>query len=85
MQASKNPEEAYGIAKETGVTDSFEDFVAEMTKWHDSIKDLTEGDLDMVAGGSDAVSMVTVTLIAVSKASLTLATASVSVAAAAGA
>jgi hypothetical protein len=54
MQACKNPEEAYAVAKETGVTDSFDDFVAEMTKIYESVKDLSEDDLHMVAGGGGA-------------------------------
>jgi hypothetical protein len=53
MQAVKAPEDAYAIAKEEGLTDSFEDFVAEMKKWYESLKDLSEGDLDMVAGGME--------------------------------
>jgi hypothetical protein len=53
MQNCKTPEEAYAVAKETGVTDSFDDFVAEMTKIYESVKDLSEDDLEMVAGGGD--------------------------------
>jgi hypothetical protein len=51
MKDCKTPEEAYTVAKDAGVTDSFDDFVAVMTKVYESIKDLSEDDLDMVAGG----------------------------------
>jgi hypothetical protein len=51
MQAVKAPEEAYAVARETGVTDSFEDFVAGMTAFYNEIKDLSEDDLELVAGG----------------------------------
>jgi hypothetical protein len=47
------PEDGYAMAKAEGVTDSFEDFVAVMTKTYEAIKDLSEDDLDMVAGGED--------------------------------
>ena len=66
MQACKAPEEAYEVAKSVGLTDSFEEFTAEMTKFYESVKDLTEEDLANVAGGltekSAIVGTVTMTL-----------------------
>ena len=55
LEAVKTPEDAYAIAKETGVTDDFNTFTAEMTKVHESVKELSEDDLDMVAGGATAM------------------------------
>ena len=52
LQACKAPEEAYNIAKAEGVTDSLEEFTAEMTKSYDSVRDLNEDDLAKVAGGN---------------------------------
>ena len=52
MQSCKVPEEAYNVAREEGLTDSLETFIAEMTALHDSVKDLTDEDLAGVAGGS---------------------------------
>jgi hypothetical protein len=53
MQAVKVPEEAYAVAQAEGVADSFEEFLAEMTRFYEAIKDLSDGDLDAVAGGVD--------------------------------
>jgi hypothetical protein len=51
MQAVKTPEEAYAVAKTEGVTDSFDQFVAGMTAFYNEVKDLSEDDLALVAGG----------------------------------
>jgi uncharacterized protein YlzI (FlbEa/FlbD family) len=51
MQSVKSPEEAYAVAKEYGVTDSLEEFVEEMTKFKTAIDELSDEDLDAVAGG----------------------------------
>jgi hypothetical protein len=51
MQSVKSPEEAYAVAKEYGVTDSLEVFVEEMTRYKAAIDELSEEDLDAVAGG----------------------------------
>jgi predicted ribosomally synthesized peptide with nif11-like leader len=49
----KDPEAVYAIAKEAGVTDSFEDFKAEMTAQYEAMsKELSEDDLAAIAGGS---------------------------------
>ncbi len=49
----KNPEAVYAIAKEAGVTDSFEDFKAEMTAQYEAMsKELSEEELASIAGGS---------------------------------
>ena len=48
----KNPEEVYAIAKEVGVTDSYDVFTAEMSKQYESMRaELTEEELLAVAGG----------------------------------
>ena len=50
--AGKNPEEVYAIAKEVGVTDSYDVFTAEMSKQYESMRaELTEEELLAVAGG----------------------------------
>ena len=49
----KNPEAVYAIAKEAGVTDSIEEFQAEMKKQYDAMSaELTEEELLAVAGGA---------------------------------
>jgi hypothetical protein len=62
LQTVKAPEEAYAVAQAEGLADSFEDFVAGMTKFHESIKDLSDSDIEMVAGGasSEEVSIIVV-------------------------
>ena len=59
--AGKNPEAVYAIAKETGVTDSFEVFQAEMAQaYKDLTSELTEEELLAVAAGmstKDAVGL----------------------------
>ncbi len=51
MTSVKTPEEAYAVAQEYGVTDSLEEFVEEMTKFKTAIDELSEEDLEAVAGG----------------------------------
>lgn len=52
QEAGKNPEAIYAIAKEAGLTDSFEDFQAEMKKMYDSMAEgLSEEELVAIAGG----------------------------------
>ncbi|MDD4565934.1 MAG: hypothetical protein PHE79_10740 [Eubacteriales bacterium] len=51
MQSVKSPEEAHAVAKEYGVTDSLDEFVEEMTKYKAAIDELSEEDLEAVAGG----------------------------------
>ena len=59
--AGKNPEAVYAIAKETGVTDSFEVFQAEMTQaYKNASTELTEEELLAVAGGLTEPEKVTV-------------------------
>ena len=54
LAAGKNPEAVFAIAKEAGVTDSFEDFKAEMIAQYAAIsKELSEEELAAVAGGGD--------------------------------
>ena len=74
MQTCKAPEEAYNIAKAEGLTDSFEEFTAKMTKFHDSIKDLTEDDLTKVAGGLTEDEVATIVSTALSSVGITLMT-----------
>ena len=48
----KNTEAVYAIAKETGLTDSFEVFQAEMTKQYEAMStELSDEELLSVAGG----------------------------------
>lgn len=53
QEVGKNPEAVYTIAKEAGLTDSFEDFQAEMKKMYDSMTEegLSEEELLAIAGG----------------------------------
>ena len=53
QEAGKNSEAVYAIAKEAGLTDSFEDFQAEMKKMYDSMTEegLSEEELLAIAGG----------------------------------
>ena len=53
QETGKNPEAVYAIAKEAGLTDSFEDFQAEMKKMYDSMTEegLSEEELVAIAGG----------------------------------
>ena len=52
QKVGKNPEAVYTIAKEAGLTDSFEDFQAEMKKVYDSMAEgLSEEELVAIAGG----------------------------------
>ena len=53
QEVGKNPEAVYTIAKEAGLTDSFEDFQAEMKKMYDSMTEegLSEEELVAIAGG----------------------------------
>ena len=52
QEVGKNPEAVYAIAKEAGLTDSFEDFQAEMKIVYDSMAEgLSEEELVAIAGG----------------------------------
>lgn len=51
MEAAKTPEAAYAVAKSYGLTDSIEDFSAEMIKLKAAIGELNDDDLEAVAGG----------------------------------
>ena len=52
LEVGKNPEAVYTIAKEAGLTDSFEDFQAEMKIVYDSMAEgLSEEELLAIAGG----------------------------------
>ncbi|MDD4565936.1 MAG: hypothetical protein PHE79_10750 [Eubacteriales bacterium] len=93
MTSVKTPEEAYAVAQEYGVTDSMEEFVEEMTKFKAAIDELSEEDLEAVAGGlspeaiislasATAASAVSATATAVS-ATATAVSASVAIASAA--
>jgi len=76
MQVVKTPEDAYAIAKAEGVTDSFDAFTEEMTNFHDSVKELSEEDLDMVAGGmSEEAATAIVTVFGSASVTVTIATA----------
>ena len=54
LAAGKNPEAVYAIAKDAGVTDSFDAFKAEMTAQYEAVaQELSEEELAAVAGGGD--------------------------------
>lgn len=52
MDGASNPDEAYAIAKEAGLTDSFEVFTDTMTKIYKAQSELSDEELDAVVGGS---------------------------------
>ena len=53
-EASNNPEAVYAIAKEAGVTDSFEEFKAETEKMYEAYsQELSEEELLAIAGGQN--------------------------------
>lgn len=53
--AGRNPEAVYAIAKEAGVTDSFEVFQADMEAMYNEMAgELSEEELAAIAGGGDA-------------------------------
>jgi hypothetical protein len=60
MTSVKTPEEAHAVAKEYGVTDSLEEFVEEMTKFKTAIDELSEEDLEAVAGGLSPEAIITI-------------------------
>ena len=66
IQAVGNdPEAVYAIAKEAGVTDSFEVFKAEMEKMYEAMgQELNEDDLANVAGGVVEEVMIGVNVVA---------------------
>ena len=52
LEACKTPEEAYSIARETGLTDDFETFTSVMTAVNKQIKgELSDDELENIAGG----------------------------------
>ena len=52
LGACKTPEEAYAIARETGLTDDFETFTSVMTAVNKQIKgELSDDELENIAGG----------------------------------
>ena len=53
INVCKTPEEVWKVAKAEGLTDDLSTFTAEMTKIHNSVKDLKEEDLANVSGGLD--------------------------------
>ncbi|MGN0649298.1 MAG: Nif11-like leader peptide family RiPP precursor [Oscillospiraceae bacterium] len=56
LSECKAPEEAYEVAKEAGLTDDFEAFKTIMTAVNKRIKgELSDDELDDVAGGVDAI------------------------------
>ncbi len=62
FQKAKTPEESYEIAKEAGLTDSFEAFVAAAKEAKDAEEKLNPGEIDAVVGGaSDTITTLTTT------------------------
>lgn len=62
MSTVMSPHDAYELAKSSGVTDSFEDFVAEMEKLKAAVGELSENDLASVAGGTDVQEQITLSV-----------------------
>ena len=57
MSEAKSPKEAYAIAKANGVTDSFDEFANEMKKLKNA-GELSEDDLESVAGGASTTEII---------------------------
>ena len=54
MSECKSPEEAYEVAKESGLTDDIEIFKAVMTEVNRQVKgELSDDELENIAGGKD--------------------------------
>lgn len=51
LEKCKSPDEAYKVAKAAGLDATKEEFVAEMKKLNEAVKELDEKALDTVAGG----------------------------------
>ncbi len=58
METVTSPEEAFAIAKENGVTDSFEEFMNEMSALKEATGELSDDDLEAVAGGASTTEIV---------------------------
>ncbi len=58
MDNAKSPEDAYAIAKAEGVTDDFDTFVEEMKKLREAVAELSDDDLEAVAGGATSTEIV---------------------------
>lgn len=58
MTDAKSPGDAYAIAKGYGVTASAEEFTAEMGKLKDAVGELSDDDLEAVAGGATTTEIV---------------------------
>ena len=59
MTGAANPDEAYAIAKEAGLTDSFEVFTDTMTKIYKAQSELSDEEIDAVVGGTDPLKTLT--------------------------
>ena len=55
MNGAANPDEAYAIAKEAGLTDSFEVFTDTMAKIYKAQSELSDEDIDSIVGGVEPV------------------------------
>ncbi len=51
MAAAKSPEECYALAKENGLTDSIEEFMATAKELNDACTKLDPSEIDAVVGG----------------------------------
>ena len=60
MAACKTPEEAYAIAKDAGVTDSLDEFVAAMQKIQSQVSEVSEDDLEGLNAGLSTTGLNTV-------------------------
>lgn len=52
MAQTRSPREAYDVAKAQGLTDSIQVFVKEMATLHNAHGELSEAELESVAGGN---------------------------------
>ncbi len=52
LQKAASPEDLYALAKEAGVTDSFEDFKAAAVEIKNSAEKLSPAEVDAVVGGA---------------------------------
>ena len=58
MEGAKTPEEAYAVAKAYGVTDSIKAFTEEMEALKEATGELSDDDLEAVAGGCTTTEIV---------------------------
>ena len=73
MSGAANPDEAYAIAKEAGLTDSFEVFTDTMAKIYKAQSELSDADIDAVVGGGAETTLTVIISVVSSATSATVA------------